>query len=86
MKYNIRGEKIEITPAIKSYIEEKIGKLEKYFENTDEMTANVVVKVRGNDQKIEIIIISVKNMKRLGYRNNQLKNHCRNSHVCNQQN
>ena len=56
MKYNIRGEKIEITPAIKSYIEEKIGKLEKYFENTDDMTASVVIKVRANEQKIEITI------------------------------
>ena len=56
MKYNIRGEKVEITPSIKSYIEEKIGKLDKYFENTSEMVASVVIKVRGNEQKIEITI------------------------------
>ena len=56
MKYNIRGEKVEITAAIKSYIEEKIGKLDKYFENTDEIIANVVIKVRGKEQKIEITI------------------------------
>lgn len=56
MKYNIRGEKVEITPAIRSYIEEKIGKLEKYFDDTSLMVASVVVKVRGNEQKIEITI------------------------------
>lgn len=56
MKYNIRGEKVEITPAIKSYIEEKIGKLDKYFENADDITASIVVKIRGKEQKMEITV------------------------------
>lgn len=56
MKYNIRGEKVEITPAIKSYIEEKIGKLDKYFDDADLINANVVIKIRGKAQKIEITI------------------------------
>lgn len=56
MKYNIRGEKIEITSAIKSYIEEKIGKLNKYFDEPDSITASVVIKVRGKEQKMEITI------------------------------
>lgn len=56
MKYNIRGEKVEVTSAIKSYIEDKIGKLDKYFENSETINANVVIKIRGNKQKIEITI------------------------------
>ena len=56
MKYSIRGEKIEITDAIKSYIEQKIGKLDKYFENADGITANVLVKIRDKVQKIEITV------------------------------
>ena len=56
MKYNIRGEKVEITPAIKSYIEEKIGKLDKYFEKADDITASIVVKIRGKEQKMEITV------------------------------
>lgn len=56
MKYNIRGEKVEVTPAIKSYIEDKIGKLDKYFEDAESINANVVIKVRGQEQKIEITI------------------------------
>ena len=56
MKYKIRGEKVEITNSIKSYIEEKIGKLDKYFENPEEINASVVIKVRGKEQKIEITI------------------------------
>ena len=56
MKFNIRGNKIDVTPAIKSYIEEKIGRLDKYLENPEEVTANVAIKVRGNEQKVEVTI------------------------------
>ena len=56
MKFNIRGQKLEVTDAIRSYIEEKIGRLEKYFENPTELTANVVIKVRGRDQVVEVTI------------------------------
>ena len=33
MTINIRGNKIEITDSMKNYIEEKVGKVEKYFDN-----------------------------------------------------
>lgn len=55
MRYNIRGEKVEITDSIRNYIEEKINKLNKYFESSD-LNANVVIKVRGKEQKMEITI------------------------------
>ena len=56
MRYNIRGEKVEITDAIRSYIEDKIGKLDKYFDDAENIDANVVIKVRGKEQKIEITV------------------------------
>lgn len=56
MKFNIRGQKLEVTDAIRNYIEEKIGRLEKYFENPSELTANVVIKMRGRDQVVEVTI------------------------------
>jgi putative sigma-54 modulation protein len=56
MKFNIRGNKIDVTPAIKSYVEEKIGKLDKYLENPDEVTATIVIRVRGNEQIVEVTI------------------------------
>lgn len=56
MKLNIRGSKLEVTDAIRSYIESKIAKLDKYFENPDELTANIVVKTRGIDQIAEVTI------------------------------
>lgn len=55
MKYNIRGDKMLITDAIKDYTEAKLGKLEKYF-NDDDITANVLARVRGNSQIVEVTI------------------------------
>ena len=56
MKMNIRGSKVKITPAINDYIENKIGKLDKYLEDPSNVTANVVVKVKGKDQTVEVTI------------------------------
>ena len=55
MKYNIRGDKMIITDAIKDYTETKLGKLEKYFKD-DDITANVLAKVRGKSQIVEVTI------------------------------
>ena len=60
MKFIIRGQKLEVTESIKSYIEEKIGKLDKYFENPEELTATVVVRVRGKEQIVEVTVPSKK--------------------------
>ncbi len=56
MKLNIRGEKIEITGAMKEYAEEKLAKLEKYISNAEDVTVNVLVKLRNHMQKVEITI------------------------------
>jgi len=56
MKFNIHGKKIDVTESIKSYIEEKIGRLDKYFENPDEVTATAVIKLRGKEQVVEVTI------------------------------
>lgn len=56
MKFNIHGRKMEVTEPIKNYIETKIGKLDKYFDNPNELTATVVVKVRGIEQIVEVTI------------------------------
>lgn len=55
MKYNIRGDKMIVTEAIKDYAENKLGRLEKYFKD-DGVTANVLTKVRGNSQIVEVTI------------------------------
>lgn len=56
MIINIRGNKIEITDSMKNYIEEKLGKVNKYFDNPSDITANVVVKEDGILHKIEVTI------------------------------
>ncbi len=56
MKFNIHGKKLDVTSSIKSYIEEKIGRLDKYFENPDDITATVLIKLRGNNQVVEVTI------------------------------
>ncbi len=55
MKFNIRGDKIMVTDAISDYVKLKIGKLDKYFKD-ENIDANVVIKVRGNRQIIEVTI------------------------------
>ena len=56
MEINIRGDKIKITKAMKDYVEEKLGKLNKYLENSETVRANVIVKVKGHNQTVEITI------------------------------
>ena len=42
MEIIIRGDKIEVTAAMKDYINEKLKRLEKYLENSDSVRANVL--------------------------------------------
>ena len=55
MKYNIRGDKLVVTEAINNYVESKLDRLNKYFKE-DDILANVLLRVRGNDQIIEVTI------------------------------
>ena len=60
MKLNIRGKNLSVTPAIKEYIEKKLSKLDKYFQDGDNTTSNVVIKTRGNKDVIEVTILKSK--------------------------
>lgn len=59
MKYTVRGQKLEVTDAIRDYAISKIDKMEKYFENPDEVSVKVVFSIRGREQKVEITINSI---------------------------
>ena len=55
--FNIRGENIEVTQAIRDYVEKRISKLEKYFEKDLKNTAHVNLKVYSDKQaKVEVTI------------------------------
>jgi putative sigma-54 modulation protein len=58
MKYNIRGNKIDVTQAIEDYIKSKISKVEKYFNDTAE--AKAIISAKGKEQKVEVTIWSGK--------------------------
>ena len=56
MKYNIRGDKLTVTKSIKEYIEEKLNRLNKYYENHKDLECKVVVRAKNNLQSIEVTI------------------------------
>ncbi|KIL49948.1 ribosome hibernation-promoting factor, HPF/YfiA family [Jeotgalibacillus soli] len=57
LNYNIRGENIEVTPAIREYVEKKIDKLERYFNDTPDANVHVNLKVYNDKQtKVEVTI------------------------------
>jgi len=54
MKFIITGRNIDVTPGLKSAVEDKIGKLEKYF--TPDTEVHVTLSVEKDRQKIEVTI------------------------------
>ena len=56
MEIIIRGDKIEVTDAMKDYINEKLKKLDKYLEKSEDVRASVVIKIKGHQQTVEITI------------------------------
>ena len=52
MKFIIIGKNIEVTPGLRAAVEDKIGKLEKYF--TPETEVHVTLSVEKDRQKIEV--------------------------------
>ena len=54
MNFIISGKNIEVTPGLKEAIEQKLGKLERYF--TPETEINVTLSVEIGRQKIEVTI------------------------------
>ncbi len=54
MKYIISGKNIDVTDGLKNAVQDKIGKLEKYF--TPETEVHVTLSVEKDRQKIEVTI------------------------------
>ncbi len=56
MNITLRGDKIKITDAMKEYADEKLERLNKYLDDSDNVKANIVVKVQNYKQKVEVTI------------------------------
>lgn len=54
MRFTITGRNIEVTPALKRAVEDKIGKLDRYFNPDTEVT--VTLSVQKERQNIEVTI------------------------------
>jgi len=54
MRYTIIGKNIEVTEGLKAAVQDKIGKLERYFESDTEV--HVTLTVEKDRQKIEVTI------------------------------
>ncbi|WP_462410102.1 ribosome hibernation-promoting factor, HPF/YfiA family [Neobacillus sp. Marseille-QA0830] len=57
MKFNIRGENIEITSAIRQYVEKKVSKLERYLTKIHDTNAHVNLRFNPDKtSKVEVTI------------------------------
>lgn len=56
MHYNIRGEHIEVTAALREYAEKKIGRLERYFDTPPASPVNITLSVVKDMQNVEVTI------------------------------
>ncbi|GAB7388002.1 ribosome-associated translation inhibitor RaiA [Bacillaceae bacterium] len=56
MNFNIRGENIDVTPALREYVEKKIGRLEKYFDTPPTSDVNVTLRVERDGHCVEVTI------------------------------
>ncbi|MEG6523075.1 ribosome hibernation-promoting factor, HPF/YfiA family [Desulfotomaculum sp. 1211_IL3151] len=54
MKVQVRGKNIQVTPALREYVEKRLGKLDRFLENMGEAIATLVVE--GDSHKIEVTI------------------------------
>jgi len=54
LRFDIRGKNIEVTEALKDYVEKRLSKLEKFIE--DARVAQVTLSVEGESHKVEVTI------------------------------
>lgn len=62
LKYTIRGENIEVTPAIRDYVEKKVGKIERYFDQEIDATAHVNLRTYSDNTAVVEVTIPLKNL------------------------
>ncbi len=56
LKISIHGDHVKITESIKEYVEEKLSKLGKYFNDSNDVDVIVKVRLRGVLQIIEVTV------------------------------
>lgn len=56
MNFQIRGERMEVTDSMKEYAIDKLSRMEKYFDNPNNIVCKVIFSIRGREQKVEVTI------------------------------
>lgn len=56
MNIVLRGDKLKITDSMRDYANEKLERLNKYIDNSDNINANIVVRIENHKQKVEVTI------------------------------
>lgn len=56
MNILIRGENVEVTPALRDYVEKKVGRVERYFEPEATNDIHVTLKVLRDEHTVEVTI------------------------------
>lgn len=54
MAITVRGKNLEITPALKEYVEKRVKKVTKYFDKTGDIT--VILKVEKGHHQVEVTV------------------------------
>ncbi|MCP2033349.1 ribosomal subunit interface protein [Planomicrobium sp. HSC-17F08] len=62
LQFNIKGDNIEVTPAIREFIEKKVDKIERYFPEGTNATAMVNLKAINHSQTKVEVTIPMKNL------------------------
>ncbi|GIP19123.1 ribosomal subunit interface protein [Paenibacillus montaniterrae] len=56
MNYNIRGQRVQVTDALRDYAEKKLSRLEKYFDPSITSEVNVTLSVTKGQHTVEVTI------------------------------
>lgn len=56
MKFHVRGSNIEVTDALRDYVEKKLSRLKRYFHSTDQTDAHISLTVLKDGHKVEVTI------------------------------
>ncbi|MDN7244441.1 ribosome-associated translation inhibitor RaiA [Planococcus shenhongbingii] len=62
LQFNIKGDNVEVTPAIREFIEKKVDKIERYFPEGTNATAMVNLKAINHSQTKVEVTIPMKNL------------------------
>lgn len=56
MEIFVRGENLKVTKAIENYAKDKLGRINKYIGDSNNVRATIVLNVKNHNQKVEVTI------------------------------